>query len=107
MSRLRLVEKRECLRLIEWMQAGIKNAIINQNLRRYQMPKIVAQVPENIYRNISEEVKLGIFSDASEAVISALKKAYAQKSRIYLRWLMKKEGITEAVMLKELAKLRR
>ena len=71
------------------------------------MPKIVAQVPENIYKNINEEVKLGIFSDASEAVISALKKAYAQKSRMYLRWLMKKEGITEAAMLKELAKLRR
>ncbi len=71
------------------------------------MPKVVAQVPENIYRNINEEVKLGIFSDVSEAVISALKKAYAQKSRTYLRWLMKKEGITETEILKELEKLRR
>lgn len=71
------------------------------------MPKVVAQVPENIYKNINEEVKLGIFSDVSEAVISALKKAYAQKSRTYLRWLMKKEGITETEILKELEKLRR
>lgn len=71
------------------------------------MPKVVAQVPENIYKNINEEVKLGIFSDVSEAVISALRKAYAQKSRTYLRWLMRKEGITETEMLKEHEKLRR
>ncbi len=71
------------------------------------MPKITAQIPEDIYRNINEEIRLGVFSDASEAVVSALKKAYAQKSRSFLKWLMKKEGITEAEMLKELEKLRR
>lgn len=71
------------------------------------MPKIVAQIPEDIYRNINEEIKLGVFSDVSEAVVSALKKAYARKSRTFLRWLMKKEGITEAEMLKELEKMRR
>jgi Arc/MetJ-type ribon-helix-helix transcriptional regulator len=71
------------------------------------MPKIVAQVPDEILENIREDVRLGIFSDASEAVISALKKAYARKSRVYLRWLMKKEGITESEMLKELATLRK
>lgn len=68
------------------------------------MPKIVAQIPEEIYRNINEEIKLGVFSDTSEAVVSALKKAYARKSRSFLRWLMKKEGITESDMLKELEK---
>ena len=71
------------------------------------MPKIVAQIPDDIYRNINEEIELGIFSDASEAVVSALKKAYARKSRTFLRWLMKKEGITEAEMLKELERIRR
>ncbi len=71
------------------------------------MPKIVAQIPDDIYRNIDEEIKLGVFSDASEAVVSALKKAYARKSRSFLRWLMKKEGLTEASMLKELEKMRR
>jgi Arc/MetJ-type ribon-helix-helix transcriptional regulator len=71
------------------------------------MPKIVAQVPEDIYRNINEEIKLGVFSDASEAVVLALKKAYAKKSRSFLRWLMKKEGITEVEMLKELKKMRK
>lgn len=71
------------------------------------MPKIVAQVPDEILENIRQDVRLGIFSDASEAVISALKKTYARKSRMYLRWLMKKEGITESEMLKELATLRK
>jgi Arc/MetJ-type ribon-helix-helix transcriptional regulator len=71
------------------------------------MPKITAQIPEDIYRNINEEIKLGIFADVSEAVVSALKKAYAYKSRTFLKWLMKKENITEAEMLKELEKMRR
>ncbi|MCK5505882.1 MAG: hypothetical protein KAJ10_12020, partial [Thermodesulfovibrionia bacterium] len=69
--------------------------------------KIIAKIPEDIYKNINEEIKLGIFSDASEAVVAALKKAYARKSRSFLRWLMKKDGITEAEMLKELKKMRR
>jgi len=70
------------------------------------MPKIEAQIPEDIYRNINEEIKLGVFSDASEAVVSALKKAYARKSRSFLRWLMKKEGVAETEVLKELEKMR-
>jgi Arc/MetJ-type ribon-helix-helix transcriptional regulator len=75
--------------------------------RRLEMPKIVAQVPEEIYRNINEEIKLGLFADTSEAVVLALKKAYSQKSRVFLRWLIKKEGITEVEMLKELEKIRK
>jgi Arc/MetJ-type ribon-helix-helix transcriptional regulator len=71
------------------------------------MPKVVAQIPDDIYKDIDEEVKLGIFSSASEAINAALRKAYARKSRTYLRWLMKKEGITEEEMLKELESLRR
>jgi Arc/MetJ-type ribon-helix-helix transcriptional regulator len=71
------------------------------------MPKIVAQIPDEIYKNINEEIKLGIFSDTSEAVVSALKKAYARKSRSFLRWLMKKENITESELLKELERIRR
>jgi Arc/MetJ-type ribon-helix-helix transcriptional regulator len=75
--------------------------------RMCEMPKIVAQIPDDIYRNINEEIKLGIFSDTSEAVVSALKKAYARKSRSFLRWLMKKEGISEADLLRELEKIRK
>jgi Arc/MetJ-type ribon-helix-helix transcriptional regulator len=71
------------------------------------MPKITAQIPEDIYMNINEEVKLGIFSDPSEAVASALRKAYARKSRTFLRWLVKKEGITETEILKEVERIRK
>jgi Arc/MetJ-type ribon-helix-helix transcriptional regulator len=74
---------------------------------RCKMPKIIAQIPDEIYKNINEEVKLGIFSDTSEAVVSALKKAYARKSRSFLRWLMKKERISEAELLEELGKIRK
>ncbi len=71
------------------------------------MRKIEARIPDDIYRNINEEIRLGIFSDTSEAVVSALKKAYARKSRSFLRWLMKKEGISEADLLEELEKVRK
>jgi Arc/MetJ-type ribon-helix-helix transcriptional regulator len=71
------------------------------------MPKIVAQIPDDIYKNMNEEIKLGVFSDTSEAVVSALKKAYARKSRSFLRWLMKKERISETDLLEELGKIRR
>ncbi len=71
------------------------------------MPKVMTQIPDDIYKNIDEEVKLGIFSSPSEAINAALRKAYAGKSRTYLRWLMKKEDITEAEMLKELETLRK
>ncbi|MBM4388971.1 MAG: hypothetical protein FJ088_14620 [Deltaproteobacteria bacterium] len=50
---------------------------------------------------------MGVFSDTSEAVVSALKKVYAKKSRSFLKWLMKKEGISEAEMLKEIEKIRK
>lgn len=71
------------------------------------MPKVVAQIPDDIYKNINEEVKIGIFGSTSEAVSAALRKTYAGKSRTYLRWLMKKEGITESEMLKELSSFRK
>ena len=48
-----------------------------------------------------------MFSDFSEAINIALKKSYAKKSRTYLRWLIKGEGITKASMLKELENIRR
>ena len=71
------------------------------------MVKITAQIPEDIYMNINEEIRLGIFANASEAVASALKKAYARKSRSFLRGLMKKESITETEMLKEFERIRK
>lgn len=71
------------------------------------MPRVSAQIPEDIYGRIDEEVRLGIFQSASEAINAALKKTYAEKSRTYLRWLMKKERISEESMLRQLSALRK
>jgi len=71
------------------------------------MPKVAANIPNDLYKKIDEEVKLGMFSDFSEAITTALKKIYAKKSRTYLRWLIKREDITETSMLKELENIRR
>lgn len=48
------------------------------------MAKVTAEIPDSVFKNISEEVKLGIFADTSEAVAYALRKSYARKSRAYL-----------------------
>ncbi|MCR4292528.1 MAG: ribbon-helix-helix domain-containing protein [Candidatus Kuenenia sp.] len=71
------------------------------------MQKVAMEIPDDLYKKIEEEVRLGTFSDVSEAINAALRKAYAEKSRTYLRWLVKKEGITEASMLKEIENIRR
>jgi len=71
------------------------------------MQKIATEIPDELYKKIEEEVKLGIFNNISEAINAALRKEYAKKSRRYLRWLVKKEGITEASMLKELKNIRK
>ena len=71
------------------------------------MPKIATNIPDDLYEKIEEEVKLGIFPNVSEAINAALRKAYAKKSRTYLRWLIKKEGVAEASMLKEFENIRR
>lgn len=71
------------------------------------MPKVATDIPDDLYKKIEEEVKLGIFQDISEAINVALRKAYAKKSRSYLRWLVKKEGISRASMLEELKNIRK
>jgi len=71
------------------------------------MPKVTAQISDDDYKKLEEEVKLGIFCDVSEAISAAIKKTYAKKSRAYLRWVMKKEDITEVAMLQELKAIRR
>ena len=71
------------------------------------MPKVAATIPNDLYKKIEEEVQLGMFTDFSQAINVALKKSYAKKSRTYLRWLIKGEGIAETSMLKELENIRR
>ena len=67
----------------------------------------VSDIHDLGHKKLDEEVKLGIFPNISSAINAALKKAYAKKSRTYLKWLMKKEDITEAAMLKENETLRK
>jgi len=71
------------------------------------MPKVTAQISDDDFKKLEEEVKLGIFQNVSEAISSAVRKMYAKKSRAYLKWIIKKEGITEASMLEELKTIRR
>ncbi|GBE01612.1 hypothetical protein BMS3Abin08_01044 [bacterium BMS3Abin08] len=71
------------------------------------MPKVATDIPDDLYKKLEEEVRLGIFQDISEAINTALKKTYAKKSRAYLRWLIKREGITKVSMLKELENIRK
>lgn len=71
------------------------------------MPRVTAQISDDDYKKLEEEVKLGIFQNVSEAISAAIRKTYAKKSRAYLKWLMKREGITEASMLEELKAIRR
>ena len=71
------------------------------------MPKVAAQIPDDIYKKINEEVNLGIFPNISSAINAALQKSYAKKSRAYLKWLLKKEGIKEPDLLKDLESLRK
>jgi len=71
------------------------------------MPKVTAQISDDDFKKLEEEVNLGIFQNVSEAISSAVRKMYAKKSRAYLKWIIKKEGITEASMLEELKTIRR
>ncbi|HDO21281.1 MAG TPA: hypothetical protein ENG86_00295 [Nitrospirae bacterium] len=71
------------------------------------MPKVATDIPDDLYKKVEEEVRLGIFQDIPEAINTALRKTYAKKSRAYLRWLIKKEGVTRASMLKELENIRK
>ena len=44
------------------------------------MPKVSAQIPEELYRRIDEEVKFGIFRNTSDAINTALKKHTQRKA---------------------------
>ncbi len=50
------------------------------------MPRVATDIPDDLYKKIEEEVKMGLFSDVSEAINAGLRKAYAKKSKAYLRW---------------------
>jgi len=71
------------------------------------MSKVTAELSNDTYKKLEEDIRLGIFKNVSEAINSVVRKTYAQKSREYLRWLIRQEKITELSMLKELKLVRK
>lgn len=70
------------------------------------MRTLQTKVPEYLYREVEELVKLGLFRNNSEVLRAALKKTLAEQSREYLRDLVERMGIIEKEMLKTLKEVR-
>ncbi len=76
-------------------------------IEEVKMSKVTAELSNDTYKKLEEDIRLGIFKNVSEAINSVVRKTYAQKSREYLRWLIRQEKITELSMLKELKLVRK
>jgi len=70
------------------------------------MPKIQIDIPMDVHRKMREEVSAGVYPTIKAVVSDTLRKAYAVKSREFLRRLAAREKISETAMLKALAELR-
>ena len=64
------------------------------------------RVPQNLYLEIEERVRLGLFSTESEVVNSALRKAFAEGAREFLKRLIKSAGISKKSLLSEWKRIR-
>ena len=64
------------------------------------------RIPRDIYSEMKDRIRLGLYSSESELISKALKKVFAQESREFLRALAKREKITERSMLSEWRKTR-
>jgi Arc/MetJ-type ribon-helix-helix transcriptional regulator len=73
----------------------MKNVVIEQ-----------VKIPKDIYSEMRDRIRLGLYSNESEVISSALKKVFAQESREFLRSLVKREKITEKSMLNEWGRIR-
>jgi len=71
------------------------------------MANLQANVSQNLKREVTNLVKLGLFKSESEVVQVALKKMLAEQSRDYLRDLTRRLKISKKEMLKEWKKIRR
>lgn len=71
------------------------------------MKLLKANISEELYSEIEERVRLGLYSNKSEVVNKALKKTFAGQSRGFLRDLVKNKGITQQEMLTEWEKIRK
>ncbi len=73
----------------------MKNVVIEQ-----------IKITGNIYSEMKDRIRLGLYSCESEIISRALKKVFAQESREFLRALAKRERVTEKSMLSEWRKIR-
>jgi len=64
------------------------------------------KIPQNLYIEIEERVRLGLFSTESEVVNSALRKAFAEEARDFLRRLIKNTRISKKSLLGEWKRIR-
>jgi Arc/MetJ-type ribon-helix-helix transcriptional regulator len=70
------------------------------------MKTLEVRMPEDIYKQVKNLVKMKLFKDESEVVNLAVKKILAEQSREFLRDMVKNLGITEKEMLKTLQEVR-
>lgn len=67
---------------------------------------LTVKISKDVLFEIKERVRLRLYPNESEVVGKALKKAFAQEARDYLRNLVKAQDITEKEMLNEWRKIR-
>ena len=68
---------------------------------------IEAKLPQKLFSEIKERVRLGLYADESEVISMALKRAFAEESREFLRGLAKSMGVGKTDMIKEWQKIRK
>ena len=68
---------------------------------------IQAKVPAGLAEALEERVRLGLFRDTSEAVQAALRKAFAEEARSFLRNLSKAAGLKKRDLLATWSRVRR
>ncbi len=71
------------------------------------MSKVTAELSNDTYKKLEEDIKLGILKNVSEAINSIVRRTYAPISRECLRWLIKQENIIELSILEELKSFRK
>jgi len=65
-----------------------------------------AKIPVDLYKEIEERIRLGLFSTESEVIGKALRKSFAEEAREFLRKLIKNMGISEKSLLAEWKRIR-
>ena len=73
----------------------MKNVVIEQ-----------VMIPKDLYSEMKDRIRLGLYTSESEIISRALKKVFAQEARGFLRTLAKRKKITEKSMLSEWRKMR-